>query len=74
MRFGLGKPQMMVRVACTRLGRTLSDQRAGGTHFSVEVGDEGFLLAAGMSGLGLPVWAGDFHGPIVWIELDGEVG
>jgi hypothetical protein len=38
------------------------------------VSDEGFLLAAGMSWLDLPIWAGDFDGLVVSIELDGRVG
>jgi hypothetical protein len=38
------------------------------------MGNKGFLLAAGVHWLGLPMGGGDFDGLVVWIELDGKVG
>jgi hypothetical protein len=53
------------------LGRALADQRAGSAHFGGEVGDKGFLLAAGMNCLGLPLWAGDLDRFAILVEFDG---
>jgi len=64
---------MSAWIAFAWLCRALVYQRAGGTHFRTEVGDEGFLLAAGMGWLGLPMRAGDLDRLVVWIELDGEI-
>jgi hypothetical protein len=38
------------------------------------VGNEGFLLAAALDCLGLPVWAGDLDRFAILVEFDGEVG
>jgi hypothetical protein len=73
MRFGLGKTHMRAWVAFAGLGQAFVYQRAGCAHFRVEVGDEGFLLAAGMSWLDLSVWAGDLDRFAILVELDGEV-
>ena len=74
MRFGLGKTHMTARVTFAGLGRALADQRAGRTHFSGEVGDEGFHLAAAMDWLGLSIWAGDLDRFAILVEFDGEIG
>ena len=80
--FGLGETQVMVGdcptmmpwVAFARPGGTLACQRTGLTDFRGEVGDEGFLLAAGVCGDGLPLRAGDFHRFAIVIEFGGEIG
>jgi hypothetical protein len=65
---------MLAWIAAAWPGQALVCQGTGLAHFGGEVGNETFLLAGAMDCLGLPLWAGDFHGLAVFIELDGKVG
>jgi len=57
-----------------RQDRALAWQSASLTDFGSEVGNEGFLLAAGLHGNGLYLRASDFHWFAILVEFDLEIG
>ena len=65
--------QVMASVTFPRQDRALACKSAALTDFGAEVGNEGFLLAAGLHDNGLSLWAGFFHWFAILVEFDLEI-